>query len=117
MRSIQSAGKWNTLIQQGSTFVRTLNFGQVDLSEWDFRGQIRRSHSDTNVLAEYQFEKISSSEVVIRLSAAATEAIPEGQWVHDIEVVSTVDAFVARVLEGRVRVTPEVTREVPPGPP
>lgn len=108
---IDKAGRWDTRIQQGSTFVRTLDFGDsVTIDGWDFRGQIRATHDAATVLAQYAVLRPSPGIVVLRLEAAETAAIPVCQAVHDIEAYQTGDTFVARILEGRVLITPEVTR-------
>jgi hypothetical protein len=107
---IRQAGRWDPLIQQGSTFIRTLSFGDVDVSGLFFRGQIRRTHEDTEILAQYSFTHLDSTTVRMRLEASATAALPADRLVHDIEVFTAEDEFVIRLLEGRVKVTPEVTR-------
>jgi hypothetical protein len=106
---IRRAGRWDPLIQQGSSFARTLRFG-FEITGYQFRGQIRRSHDDAEVLASYAFAPVDESRVTVLLTAAQTAALPAERLVHDIEIFTAADAFVARVIEGRVRVTPEVTR-------
>lgn len=107
--SVRRAGRWDTEIQQGSTFARTLRF-DVDVTGLQFRGQIRRDHAAAQVLGEYTFESVDPQTVVVSLSAAETAGLPPGRLVHDLEVFTAGDAYVVRVLEGKVRVTPEVTR-------
>lgn len=107
---IRRAGKWNTIIQQGSTFIRNLRVdARLDLSDYDFRGQIRAGYG-TPVLASYSFELIDNTGFEVRLTSAETAAIPAGDYLHDIEIFTEDDEFVARIVEGKVKVTPEVTK-------
>ncbi len=109
MMGARQAGRWDLVIQQGSTFARTLEFN-TDVSGLSFRGQLRRDHASYVVLASFTFEPIDAHTVAVSLSAAETAALPAQRLVHDIEVFTTGDEHVVRLLEGRVRVTPEVTR-------
>jgi hypothetical protein len=113
LESIEQAARWDFRIQQGSSWVRTMVFS-VDISGMSFRGQIRRSHEDATVLATLAFTKLDAHTVSVHLTPAVTTALPateDGEyWVHDIEAHTALDEFVMRVLEGRVTVTPEVTR-------
>lgn len=107
---VERAVRWDIVIQQGSTFERTLEFIDVDLSAFQFRGQIRRSHDDAEILGTFDFLKTGPSELQISMPAIATEALPAEPLVHDVEAFIDETGFVARVLEGKADVTPEVTR-------
>jgi hypothetical protein len=48
--------------------------------------------------------------VSINLTPAQTSLIPAGRHVYDIEAYTANDEFVMRLIEGSVKVTPEVTR-------
>lgn len=106
---ITKAGKWNASIQQGSTFTRNLRVEGIDLSEYEFRGQIRKTYGSP-ILASFSFALTSNTSVEVSLSATQTAAIPSGEFIHDIEIFSEEDGFVARLLEGKVKVSPEVTK-------
>jgi len=110
MQVIKTAGRWDITIQQGSTFSRVLRFGNLDLQDFEFRGQLRREHEDPDVLASFSFEKLGDNRVSLSLTAAETEGLPAERLVHDIEIYTAGDQYVARILEGTVNVTPEVTR-------
>lgn len=109
-KPLERAHRWDVLIQQGSTFERTMDFVGLDLTLLQFRGQIRRSHSDSEVLAAYSFVVSLPETLTVFLDAEQTEMLPAEKLVHDIEAYIPQTGFVARVLEGRVTVTPEVTR-------
>lgn len=110
---IDKAGKWDTLVQQGSTFMRSLSFSNFDITGFSFRGQIKRQHADRNPLATYTITQEANNEISIYLSSQASAGLPAGNLVHDVEMFyaeSGVDQYVARIVEGKVKVTPEVTK-------
>lgn len=109
LQDVGQAGRWDTVLQQGSTFVRTLEFS-VDIDAMNFRGQIRRTHRDPNVLAEFTFEHLDERTLSLRLDAEATAALPAERLVFDIEAYPEGETYVTRVIEGQLRVSPEVTR-------
>jgi len=109
-KPLERAIVWDILVQQGSTFERTMDFEGLDLAGLSLRGEIRREHRAAEVLAEFSFEVELPNTVTVTLTPAQTALLPPGRLVHDIELFTPADQFVARVLEGRVTVTPEVTR-------
>lgn len=110
---IRRAAPWHAYIQQGSTFQRTITVPGLDMTDLSFRGQIRRNHRSAEVLAEYTVELVEPDTVRVTLDAAATADLPaRRRLVHDVEAYNPDESFVARILEGRVAVSPEVTRPV-----
>jgi len=112
---ITEAGKWDILLQQGSSFTRTINFGEFDVSDYEFRGMIRREYADRRPLGTWVCEVTGNNEVTVSLDHEASAALPAETLVHDIEMFYRESAnseieFVARMLQGKVRVTPEVTK-------
>ena len=107
---IERAQRWDVLIQQGSTFERTLEAVGVDLTGMALRGQIRRSHGDPQILAAYTITLTPPRTFKVELAATVSATLPAGRLVHDIEAYVQATGFVARLLEGRAIVTPEVTR-------
>jgi hypothetical protein len=109
LKTVAQAARWDVTVQQGSTWGRALNFGDASIANVEFRGQIRRDHDDSAALASFTFSK-SGNVLSVSLTAAQTTALPAERLVYDIEAYTALDAFVARLFEGRVTVTPEVTR-------
>ena len=112
---IEKAGKWDTLIQQGSTFTKSIEFENFDfdISDFSFRGYIKRKHTDKVFVSAYTFSIISNNEIEIYMSSYDTAKLIPGIMFHDIEIYyeeNGTDLFVARILEGKVRITPEVTK-------
>lgn len=104
--------KANMVIDQGTTFATSIeildeNDDPVDLLHYTARGQIRKHYSSTNSVSFTT--ALSNGSLVISLTANQTANIVAGRYVYDIELVDPANT-VARILEGIVTVTPEVTR-------
>lgn len=112
MEAVERAARWDIVVQQGSTWQRTVEFPEaINVSEFSLRGQIRRSHSASAVLAEFFTAPAEEGNAfILSLAPHQTEAIPAGNHVFDVELFLPEDQFVLRILEGKARVTPEVTR-------
>lgn len=114
-----SAGRYNLEIEAGATFRRTITYTAandepVDLFGASIRMQIKDNHlSETAAVSLTISNGITitqpeDGEFVIELTPSQTESIPFRQGVYDIEIEYT-EGTVERVLEGRVKVTPQVT--------
>jgi hypothetical protein len=118
-----AAAKLNLTIEQGVTFTRSItiksNGTPVDIAGYTFAGYIRETHQDQKKLAEFTFaiqSPTSNGVVVMSLTATQTSAIPfiygdDGEikdYVYDVEM--TVGSTVYRPLQGKIILSPEVTR-------
>jgi hypothetical protein len=105
-----SAGHWDLRIEQGSTFVQT--YTVVDSWTWDgwtARAQIRTAPADLGsmLLDLGPYLTVAGAAVRLAIPASVTETLDRnGVW--DLEMVNGL--AVVRILEGRVRVSLEVTR-------
>jgi hypothetical protein len=111
------AGNHDFSIDQGTTWNRELTLEQdsnpVDLSGFSARMQLRRTRSQT----EYDLSLTTENggltiepltgKITISLTAAQT-ALLSGSYFYDLETVS--GGTVIRWLEGKVNLSPEVTR-------
>ena len=52
----------------------------------------------------------TNGQLQISLTAAQTAAISPGKYFYDVEIFTSGDAVVTRLIQGSVVVTPEVTR-------
>lgn len=112
-----SAAKLNIVIEQGATWSKTLTLTDtdtglpIDLTGYTFRGQMRTDYDAAAAAASFTCTVASALEgiVTVYLSATATAAIAYGGYVYDIEMVKP-DTTVARLLYGKAKVTPEVTK-------
>jgi hypothetical protein len=114
-----TSSQLNLLVDQGSTFVQTFKLVDaegtaIDLSQYDARGQYRKSYAST-AYGDLSVTVVDSINGVIEISltAAQTEAIAAGRYVYDVEIF-TEAGVIYRVLRGEMEVTPEVTRIADP---
>lgn len=113
-------GKLDMTLYQGTTFRKTLIWKtgdpavSVNLSGYTARMQARRKLSDPEILFELTTENggiaLTSAEgkITLYLSDVQTTAL-EGRAVYDLEVVAP-NNDVIRLVEGRITISPEVTR-------
>lgn len=113
-------------IEQGSKFVFYVGYDDsdgalVDLSGATAQMQVRMARGSEDALLDlatgtgielgtFTFAN-ETFNIKVTVLATAASAIPDGLWVYDLEVSpgGVVDDTV-RVIEGTVRVKPEVTR-------
>ena len=117
------AGKLDLLIEQGATFKHALlvedNSGSaLDLTGFTARMQLRPEIESADVLLELTTEngRITIAPLTGRLDleveADDTGALTFETAVYDLELIDPA-GDVLRLLQGRVRLSPEVTREAP----
>ena len=118
---MQAPGILNITIHQGASWDLTLTWktgnpsALVNLTGYTARMQIREKAISPNASATLTSSngKIALGGVLgtvaLSLSAADTSAIVPGNYVYDLEMVSPT-GYVTRLVEGKARVTPEITR-------
>lgn len=121
VQNIQSTYK-DIVIDQGSTFLDTITLKNVDdtpfdLTNYSVRGQLRKSYaSSTAVNFTCQVTNATGGVFTMALTAAQTASLVTQNYmttlfVYDIEIYDTAtQTTVYRVLRGRAKVEPEVTR-------
>lgn len=106
------------IIRQGATFQRRWRITDPatgtprDLTAWSARGHIRAHMSDVDTLFEWIGSGISCDAdgyVTITVPPSTSTAWVWTYGVYDIELVDP-GGRVARIAQGAVRVSPEVTR-------
>lgn len=108
-----SAAKHNLIIDQGSDFNMKMTFRQnevgMDLTGFNIRAQIRKTKLSSTVTASFNTYIVDAVNGVfmISLPASTSTNIVAGIYVYDVEIYGN---SVTRVLEGKVTITPEVTR-------
>ncbi len=110
------AAKLNMTIEQGTTWSKGLELTSPDGSALDitghsFRGQMRAAFASADPAATFAcgIVEAAAGTVSIALDENTTTGIQAGTYVYDIEMVSP-DGSVIRLMEGKIQVTPEVTR-------
>jgi hypothetical protein len=110
------ASIYNLAVDQGTTFLATIQVNDTtgsarDLSGYNGRSQLRRSYfSTSNVEFTVSITSPADGEVKISLTSAQTANLRYGRYVYDVELVETASGNVERILEGIVTVYPEVTK-------
>jgi hypothetical protein len=111
-----SAGTYNLVIDQGSDFALDLIIKQagtaLNLANYSGRAQLRTSVDASSVSASFTVTITNASEGALKLQlpAATSSSISAGQYVYDLEIFTSSDSIVKRIIQGEVTLTPEVTR-------
>lgn len=115
-----AAAVYDILIEQGSTFTRTINLKDSEGDPRDLtgvssvRGQLRRSPRDNTA---YNFTLTLDTPLTLGVIfwemtaevSASIEPVNSSAYYYDIELVF-VNGVVERILQGRAEISPEVTR-------
>ena len=112
---------FNLHITQGSSFSIRLTLqdsegSAFDLTAYIVSGNVRHRYSSSNILLDLNPtivsggspDAIGSGFIDINLSSVQTAALPVTEAVYDIERTAA-DGVVNKVLQGKVKVYPEVT--------
>ena len=111
-----SAGTYNLVIDQGSDFALDLVIKQsgsaLNLTNYSGRAQLRTSVTASSASASFTVTKTNAAggALKLELSASTSSSLAAGQYVYDLEIFTSGDAIVKRILQGEVTITPEVTR-------
>ena len=111
-----TAANHNLTIDQGSDFVIDLvisDEGVVkNLTGYSARAQMRTTKRASAIAATFTctVTDASAGTVKVELPNATTSAISPGKYYYDLELYTASDAVVARLMQGTVILTPEVTR-------
>lgn len=122
-----AAGIYNFTIEQGSTLVKQFTYKDaagtvVDLDGYAVRMQIRETIDAPSFIGSFTQESneglaimqtVSSSvsgTIQLTITAAQTKAYSFTTAVYDIEIEHTGSGTVTRLLQGAIKLSPEVTR-------
>jgi hypothetical protein len=108
------ATKANLVVDQGATYSTTLsvtdeNGGVYDLTGYTGAAQLRKHFTSSNSTSFSVTLDSASGTITLGLTASQTANLSSGRYVYDVEITSSSNT-VARVVEGVVTVTPNVTR-------
>lgn len=115
-----SAGRYNFEIEEGATFTRTITYTDnedtaIDLDGSTVRMQIRDNYSSPDAVISLSTPSTGitlsdeTGKFIITMTATQTESLGIKQGVYDIEVEYD-NGTVERILEGRVKISRQVTQ-------
>ena len=110
-----AAGKYDFTLEQGTTFSREITVqdsaSAMNLTGYTPRMQMRSTHDSSTIALTFTASVSNAAQGKIQLSATdtLTAAVEEGMYVYDLEIESS-SSGVTRLMEGKITVTPEVTR-------
>lgn len=111
------AGSYTVVIEQGATYDPVMTYkdsagNPINLTGYTFRGHVRKTVASTTVvldLATYVTLGGAAGTITFNIPDTITAALTPGDYVYDMELESG-SGVTRRILEGALRVTPEVTR-------
>jgi hypothetical protein len=101
----------NIEIEMGATFTLTValndaNNNPLNVSSYTSQAAMRQDYQSTN---SYSFvTSLANGALTLSMTANTTANIPPGRYVYDAYMINS-NGYVARVVEGLVDVSPEVT--------
>ena len=111
-----TAANYNLVIDQGADFAVQLTVSEEgvakNLTGYSARAQLRSTKASTTISATFTCTVTNPSQGILKmeLGNAVTTTLSDGLYFYDLELYSSDDNFVTRLLEGQATVTPEVTR-------
>lgn len=111
-----SAATYNLNIDQGSDFAIQLTIKEnsvaKDLTGYSARAQLRSTKTSSIVSGSFTCTITDEVNGVLKmeLTNAVSSGMSAGSYYYDLEIYTANDAFVARLLQGKVNLTQEVTR-------
>lgn len=105
----------NLRIDQGASFSSDITVTGDDGSIFDLTGhtasgKMAKGYASTHTRTAFTTSINTVTGIVtITLNADQTNALEEGRYVYDVEILKTSDSTVTRVIEGIVTVYPSVT--------
>tara|TARA_B110000259_G_scaffold176549_1_gene212811 strand:- start:734 stop:1072 length:339 start_codon:yes stop_codon:yes gene_type:complete len=111
-----SAARYDLVIDQGSDFAIEFTVAEAgtakNLSGYSARAQLRAKKSSSSVSATFTctIPTPANGKINMSLPNGTSAALTAGRFFYDLEIYTSSDAFVNRLLYGEVTLTQEVTR-------
>jgi hypothetical protein len=111
-----SAARYDLVIDQGSDFSVEFTIKEAgvvkDLSGHSARAQLRPTKSSSILSGSFSctIPTPANGKIVMSLGNSVSSAVTAGIFYYDLELYTSGDAVVSRLLYGEVTVTQEVTR-------
>lgn len=111
---------YDCIMEQGTTFDNTVyppfaikdSTGAIlDLTNYTARSNMRKKFSDVSATASFTCTKtVLTGLIQLSMTATQTAAIPSGSYFYDIEIYTSADAIVRRIVQGTITVSAEATK-------
>jgi len=111
-----SAGTHNITIDQGADFTLTFTVSEdgaaKNLSSYSVRADMRKTKEDSAPAAQFTGTVVTAGSGIAKITLAnsITKNLRAGHYFYDIEIFTSNDAEVIRVVQGIASVTREITR-------
>ena len=111
-----SAANHDLVIDQGASFVLEVTIKEggsaKSLTGYSARAQMRSTKTASSVAGSFTCTIPTPSNGIVKmeLAPATSSAMAAGSYFYDLEIHTSGDAVVKRIIEGKVNLTQEVTR-------
>ena len=111
-----TAARYDLVIDQGSDFAIEFTVAQSgvakNLNGYSARAQLRPSKSSSTLSASFtcSIPQPTTGKINMILGNSATSGLTAGRYYYDLEIFTSSDTLVNRLLYGEVTLTQEVTR-------
>ena len=111
-----SAARYDLVIDQGSDFAIEFTVNESgsakNLSGYSARAQLRPSKNSSTLSATFTcgIAVPANGKISMTLPNATSKTLTAGRYHYDLEIFTSSDALVTRLLIGEVTLTQEVTR-------
>ena len=111
-----AAAHYNIEIDQGSDYNITIEVkedGSVkDLTTYSARAQARADIEDSSTAFSFTctIPTPTNGKILMKLPAATSSSVTAGEYVYDLEVFTSGDSVVSRLMGGKATISREVTR-------
>lgn len=97
-------------------FVEASSSIPLDITNYNFEGQLRENYTTDELAAEFNFQKVlpyQSGSVFIGLTAEQTSVLNQRMYVYDVVMINNniTPPSKRRILEGMFTIRPAVTRD------
>jgi hypothetical protein len=111
-----TAARYDLVIDQGSDFAIEFTVNESgsakNLTGYTARAQLRPTKSSSTLTATFtcSIPTPTNGKISMILSNATTTGLAAGRFFYDLEIFTSSDTLVQRLLFGEVTITQEVTR-------
>ena len=111
-----TAARYDLVIDQGSDFAIEFTVNESgsakNLSGYSARAQLRPSKSSSTLSASFTcgYPTPANGKINMTLTNATSKTLTAGRYHYDLEIFTSSDTIVTRLLFGEVTLTQEVTR-------